>query len=118
MRRQQEIDTNRRYLARLVDIAKTLAKCGLPFRGHNERKESVNGSNFLEPVSLLSGWNPVFAKYMDSGPTNCTYLSNRAQNDLIYTMGRVVLNKRVEDIKMVKIFSVMMDETTDVSGKE
>lgn len=56
--------------------------------------------------------------YMNSGPTNCTYLSNRAQNDLIYAMGRVVLNKRVEDIKMVKIFTVMMDETTDVSGKE
>ena len=74
MKRQQEIDMNRRYLARLVDIAKTLAKCGLPFRGHNERKESVNRSNFLELVSLLSRWNPVFAKYVHGEWTNELYL--------------------------------------------
>ena len=29
----------------------------------------------------------------------CVYLSNRAQNDLIYAMGGVVLKKIVEDIK-------------------
>ena len=54
MRRQREIEMNRRYLARLVDIAKTLAKRGLPFRGRNEKKESVNRGNFLELVGLLS----------------------------------------------------------------
>ena len=82
MRRQREIEMNRRYLARLVDIAKTLAKCGLPFRGHNEKKESVNRGNFLELVGLLSRWDPAFAEYMKSGARNCTYLSTRAQNDL------------------------------------
>ena len=51
MRRQQEIEKNRRYLAQLVDIAKTLAKCGMPFRGHNE-KDSMNRGNFLEIVEL------------------------------------------------------------------
>jgi len=55
---------------------------------------------------------------MESGARNCTYLSNRAQNDLIYAMGGVVLKKIVEDIKTAKIFTVMMDETTDVSGNE
>ena len=55
-RKQREIEMNRRYLARLVNIAKTLAKCGLPFRGHNEKKESVNRGNFLELVGLLSRW--------------------------------------------------------------
>jgi len=54
---------------------------------------------------------------MESGARNCTYLSNRAQNDLIYAMGGVVL-KIVEDIKTAKIFTVMMDETTDISGNE
>ena len=47
-----------------------------------------------------------------------TYLSNRAQNDLIYATGRVVLKKIVEDIKTAKILTVMMDETTDISGNE
>ena len=33
-------------------------------------------------------------------------------------MGNLVLKKIVEDVKLAKIFTVMMDETTDVSGKE
>lgn len=52
-RRQQEIEKNRCYIARLVDIAKTLAKCGMPFRGHNE-KDSLNRGTFLEIVGLSS----------------------------------------------------------------
>ena len=63
-------------------------------------------------MDLLSRWDPVFAEY---GARNCTYLSNRAQNDLIHAMGNLVLKKIVEDVKLAKIFTVMMD---DVSGKE
>ena len=33
-------------------------------------------------------------------------------------MGDRVLTKVVEDIKLAQIFTIMMDETTDVSGKE
>ena len=39
-KRQQEVELNRCYLARLIDVAKILAKCGIPFRGHNEKKDS------------------------------------------------------------------------------
>ena len=74
------------------------------------KKESVNRGNFLELVGLLSRWDPAFAENMESGARNCTYLSNRAQNDLMYAMGGVV--------KTTKIFTVMMDETTDMSGNE
>ena len=96
---------NRRYLVRLVDVAKTLAKCGMPFRGHNEKKDSLNRGNFLEIVGLLSRWDPIFAEYIENGARNCT-------------MGGLVLKKIVEDIKLAQIFTIMMDDTTDVSGKE
>lgn len=114
-KRQQEVENNRRYLSRIVDVARTLAKCGLAFRGHNEK---IDRGNFLEIVTLLSHWDGVFAEYMEGGARNCTYLSNRAQNDLICAMGENVLNKVVEHVKAAHLFTVMMDETTDVSGKE
>ena len=117
-RQQQEIEENRLYLARLVDVAKTLAKCGLPFRGHDERKESINRGNSLEVVGLLSRWDPVFAGYMEKSARNCNYLSNRAQNDFIHAMADNVLKEIVEAIKSAEIFTVMMAETTDVSTKE
>ena len=102
----------------MVDVAKTLAKCGLPFRGHDERKESINRGNFLEVVGLLSRWDPVFAGYMEKSTRNCNYLSNRAQNDFIHAMADAVLKEIVEAIKSAEIFTVMMDETTDVSAME
>ena len=88
----------------------------MPFRGHNE-KNSLNRGNFLE-IGLLSRWDPIFAEYIENGARNCTYLSNRAQNDLIHSMGDLVLKKIVEDIKLAQIFTIMMDKTTDVSGEE
>ena len=72
----------------------------------------------MEIVGLLSRWDPVFAEYIESGARNCTYLSNRAQNDLIYSMGDLVLKKIVEEIKLEQIFTIMMDETTDVHRKK
>ena len=117
-KRQQEVANNRRYLARLVDVARTLAKCGLAFRGHNEKEDSPNRGNFVEVVTLLSHWDDTLAEYMESGARNCTYLSNRAQNDLIAAMAKYVLGKIVEEAKLAQELTVMMDETTDVSGKE
>ena len=49
---------------------------------------------------------------------NCTYLSNRAQNDMIHAMAVVVKNEVVQGICETKLYSIMMDETTDVTGKE
>ena len=44
---------------------------------------------------------------MENGARNCTYLSNRAQNDLIHAMGEIVLKKIVEDVKVANIFTVI-----------
>lgn len=40
------------------------------------------------------------------------------QNTLIHAMGDLVLGKIVKGVQLAKSFSVMMEETTDVSGKE
>ena len=53
-------------------------------------------------VSIKLSWDPAYAEYTERGARNYTYLSNRAQNDLIYTMGGVMLKMIVEDIKTVK----------------
>ena len=55
---------------------------------------------------------------MEKSARNCNYLSNRAQNDFIHAMADNVLKEIVEAIKSAEIFTVMMDETTEVSAKE
>ena len=92
-----------------MDITKNLAKCGMSFRGLDEKKDSVNRGNFLEICSLVSQWDPVFAENMESGARNCTYLSNRAQNDLIHAIGDRVLQQIIRDVKLAEFFTIMMD---------
>ena len=115
---RQELEDDRQYLARLVDVSKTLAKCGLAFRGHDETANSLDKGNFREIVDLLARWDPILSDYIERAPRNCTYLSNRSQNDIIKALGEVVLEEIIRDIKSAGIYSVMMDETTDTSGKE
>ena len=67
---------------------------------------------------LLSRWDHEFADYMEQSTRNCTYLSSRDQNDLIHSMAAVVTNRMVNEINGAGMFSIMMDETTDVSRKE
>ena len=65
---EQEAADNRQYLTRLIDIIKTLAKCGLPLRGHDETASSLNKGNFLEVVDLLARWDPILSDYMERSP--------------------------------------------------
>ena len=115
---EQERIKNRQYLIRLIDVAKTLAKCGNPFRGHDESEESHNRGDFIEMVSLLSRWDHDFADYMKDLKKNATYLSNRTQNDIIHATAIVVKKQIVREIMNASFFSIMMDETRDISGKE
>ena len=105
-------------MSRIVDVAKTLSKCGSAFRGHDEKEDLHNRGHFLETVGLLSRRDHDFADYLKQSGKNCTYLSNRAQNDMIHAMAMVVKNEVVQGICETKLYSIMMDETMDVTGKE
>ena len=115
---KKEIEENCQYLSRLVDVIKTLAKCNLPLRGHDEQKCSMNQGNFMEMVKLLSRWDPCLKAYLENRPRNAIYLSNRAQNDMIISLSACVLEKIKESVNGAQFFSILMDETADVSSKE
>lgn len=55
----------RDYLTRLngsIDVARMLVKLGLPFRGHDESKESYNRGNFREFRDYTAEQNPSLRK--------------------------------------------------------
>ncbi len=55
----------RDYLTRLngsIDVARMLVKLGLPFRGHDESKESNNRGNFREFRDYTAEQNPSLRK--------------------------------------------------------
>lgn len=124
------IESNKK---RLVPIIKTILFCArnnLPLRGHRE-----TGSLSLDSVrsSCIGGEQGVLrallAFRMDSGdkdlighfdtsPKNCTMISPKIQNQIIEVIGDIIIEKIVDRIRQFRYFSLLCDETTDISTIE
>lgn len=116
---QKEIErqNNRQTMNRLIDIVICLVKGGRPFRGHDEKSQSVNRGLFKELVNLISKYDTVLKKHLTEGPKHALYTSNRIQNDLILSIHNVILQTikfNVQD----SFISILADETSDVGHHE
>lgn len=52
-----------------VAVTCMLGKQGIPFRGHDESKDSDNKGNFLKFMSLLTQFDPFLQRYKPSSNT-------------------------------------------------
>ena len=71
---QQSEASKRAYFTRLngsIDTARLLLKQGLPFRGHDESKESLNKGNFLEVFDCLAEHDPNLRKAVGLAGNSC-----------------------------------------------
>ena len=116
--RQREIDRNREMLLRILDIIKFLAKQNILFQGHNESNKSSHRGNFIELVHLQARYDAVLQHHLQTAARNSTYLSADIQNQLIKALGDEVLTEITEQVREAKLFSLLVDETSDVSQLE
>ena len=75
------------YLSRLtfsLQCLKLLLRQGLPCRGHDETKSSLNKGNFLELLSWLAdNFEEVNKVVLNNAPKNCTLTCPKIQKDII-----------------------------------
>lgn len=126
------IEDNRKRLRPIVKTIVFCARNNLPLRGHRDHglisqlKEESN-------EDLLVGKHGVFQSLLafrvDAGDEdlkrhfaicrrNSAMISNTVQNEIIDCIGETFRSSISEDVKRSKFFSIMCDETTDVSTKE
>jgi hypothetical protein len=109
-----EVDSNRELMKRLIDVCCFIAKQELPFRGHNEREDSLNCGNYIELTQLLAKYDSKLELHLQSsGAFKGT--SNRIQNDIIECVGDVIMNKIKSEISDALFLAIMLDETTDIA---
>lgn len=114
----EQVDVNRRVLARMVHAVCYLGKQELDFGGHREnagQSTSLNGGNYAELLDLLAREEQFFKGHFTSSSSVCKSTSNTFQNDLIQCVTDVIRSKIFKEIKSVNFVSVQVDETTDVS---
>ena len=74
--------------------------------------------NFLEVLKLVADHDVVIKERIRNNPHNATYTSPEIQNPLLEVMGDIVRDRICEAIQDATYFSLLGDETKDVSKVE
>lgn len=109
----------REVLYRLVETIKFLSTRGLAFRGDDQTLGSCHNGNYLGFLELLAKFDPLLSihinKYANKGTGNVSYLSNTVCDELILAMSKTILDKIIQEIKIAKYLSIIIDSTPDMS---
>lgn len=121
---KEKIKENRQ---KLIPIIKTIILCGtqnIPLRGHRDDGElnednKFGEGNFRALINYrIDGGDGVLGKHIESCGKNASYMSKTTQNELIVCCGEVVSQKIFDKVKKSHFFTIIADETSDVSLKE
>ena len=105
---------NRNYFLRILSSIKYLAHQGLPLRGARNGDDST--SNFYQLMKLQGEDIPEIFPFLEK--KQLKYTSHDIQNEILSIMAQTILCGIVKQIQSSIYFSLMVDETTDVSNRE
>lgn len=110
----------RNVLKRVVAVVKSLAAAGLPLRGHDETFGSLsNSGNFILCLELIAEFDPFIAehiaKYGNPGQGHTSYLSSTTYEEFVKLMAHKVVKEIVEEVKVAKYFSIIVDSSPDIT---
>ncbi|KAD3640818.1 hypothetical protein E3N88_30041 [Mikania micrantha] len=119
--KKQDSKQRQEYRLRLstsMRVAKKLLNQGQAFRGHDESDESSNKGNFLEWLELIGEVNEEIGKViLGNAPRNNQMTSPKIQQDIKHCFAQEVLKQIFDDLDG-DVFSLLVDESSDVSKKE
>ena len=111
----------RDYRVRLnasIDCVRFLLRQGLAFRGNNEYEESSNRGNFLELYRFLVSHNEDIKNVaLENAPENHSLTAPKIQKDIVNVFAVETTNAIIREMDDA-LFSVLIDESRDVSIKE
>ncbi|KAK6991092.1 52 kDa repressor of the inhibitor of the protein kinase [Biomphalaria glabrata] len=142
--RLAQIKENRERLKPIIKSIILLGRQNIPVRGHRDdgkllcdsddeeslesedekpadrqRNSNKNEGNLRELLKFrVDAGDQVLEKHLKSSASNATYISKTIQTELISLLGESITNTIVQRVKENIFFSILLDETTDVSGIE
>lgn len=125
----QQAKENRK---KLIPIIKTVLFCGrngLALRGHRDcgqisetdenMEDKSHEGNFRQLLKFrIDAGDEVLKEHLKSCANNASYISPRIQNEIIHACNEIILKKIIEKVNASECFSIIADETTDISLTE
>uniref|UniRef100_A0A8C5QST3 Repressor of the inhibitor of the protein kinase n=1 Tax=Leptobrachium leishanense TaxID=445787 RepID=A0A8C5QST3_9ANUR len=126
LHRLQKVKENRERIRPIIESIIFLGRQNIPLRGHrddgalmDDSTPEVNEGNFRELLRYrVASGDKILENHLLTASSRATYISNSTQNDLISCCGTEISNVIVARIKEARYFSVIFDETTDISHTE
>ena len=121
---QHQQHENRKILLSIVKCLLFLAGQNLAFRGHDDDglpcDVNLHQGNFKNLITFRAeAGDTVLAKHLQTCAKNASYLSPRIQNELILLSAHIVRAKLIHELIDKRLFySLLADETSDISGRE
>lgn len=122
--REKQIQKNRKYLGPIVDGIILCGRQEIALRGHRDSGKiyvddnTKNEGNFRAILKYRAAGDSDFREVLEGPGERSKYVSPSIQNEVIECCNQVILNKLVSQINEAKFFSVLSDETTDISTTE
>lgn len=108
-----------KVLKRILATVKFLSQQGIAFRGSNENLESEHRGNYLSCLVYLSEFDDFLAehlrRYGNKGKGLTSYLSHHICDEFIQIISDKIKNVIINEIKIAKYFSIIIDSTPDIS---
>ncbi|XP_024041997.1 zinc finger MYM-type protein 1 [Citrus clementina] len=118
---RQSEKTQSEYETRLnavVDCIRFLLNQGLAFRGYDESDGSSNRGNFLELLHFLADHNEdINAVTFKNTPLNLQMMSPNIQKHIVSCVATETTNAIIREMDGT-LFSILIDESRDISTKE
>lgn len=107
---------NQQVIKILFDVAKTLARQQLAFRGHDE-----SDGNFIQIIYLVARHNTQLKAWLTDNnlkPYSIKYLSAYSQNEFISLLAEDVKARIINDLESAEMYSVMADTSPDTANTD
>ena len=122
---KKEVQQNRLYLQKIIESLTFIAKQNIPLRTTEENRANIasssdaNRGNFLELISLRCRDIPWLQDQLDSMlKRHHQWTAPRIQNEILSIVSKFVLDHIINQVKAVGPFSIIADETSDISNLE
>lgn len=125
--RLQQVQENRERLRPIIESIIFLGRQNIPLRGHRddgnlhlqEDPSPVNEGNFRELLRFrISSGDHILKKHLDNSSARATYIGKNTQNSLIECCGKEITRVILNRVRQSGCFSILFDETTDISHTE
>ncbi|XP_026811042.1 zinc finger MYM-type protein 1-like [Rhopalosiphum maidis] len=115
---QQIVADNRAYLKCILDSLLFCARQGIAIRGHRVDEDSSNKGNFLELLTLRAKDNDIIQRYFIEKEKTFRYVSGDYTNTFLEYLANIVIENIIDNVIAAGIFSIIVDETQDLSRHE